>query len=91
MFGGKKWIILLIGAAFLGFLYFSSVEQDRFRYQVCVDFRGHNHCASASGKTPEDAIRAAQEIDCSAIANGRDENMVCLATTPSSVQLLSSK
>ena len=83
--------MLLIGAAFLGFLYFSSVEQDRFRYQVCVDFRGQNHCASASGKTQDDAVRAAQEMDCSALANGRDENMVCLATTPSSVQLLSSK
>jgi hypothetical protein len=42
------------------------------------------HCASASGAAPADAIRSAQEIDCSMLANGRDEVMVCVASPPAS-------
>ncbi len=87
----NKWIVLLIGAGFLALLYFTSAGQDRFTYQVCVSFHGRSHCATASAKTSEDAIRAAQEIDCTIIANGRDENMVCLATSPTSIELVSSK
>ena len=86
-----KWLILIGGLAFVGILIYSSFEQNRFHYQVCVNFHGRQECATASGRTQEDAVRAAQEIDCSALANGRDENMVCLATVPSSVQFLSGK
>ena len=86
-----KIVLALVAVVFVGVLIYTSVQQDRFQYQVCVSHRGMNHCAAASGKTPEDAIRAAQEIDCTELASGRDDNMVCLATQPSSVRLLSKK
>jgi hypothetical protein len=44
------------------------------------------HCATASGATSAEAIRSAQDIDCEMLANGRDENMVCLDSPPSSVR-----
>ncbi len=84
-------MLVIAGLVFLGYLFYSTLQQDRFHYQVCVDFRGRQQCGSAAGKTPEDAIRAAQEIACTMLANGRDQNMVCLGTPPSSVQLLDKK
>jgi hypothetical protein len=62
------------------------MEQTRNKYEVCVVFKGLVHCATASGATPADAIRSAQDIDCSMLANGRDETMVCVASPPSSTR-----
>jgi hypothetical protein len=82
-------IIIVLGAAALfGFLFYSSVQQTRNKYEVCVTFKGAVHCATASGATPADAIRSAQDIDCEMLANGRDENMVCVASQPSSTRLV---
>ncbi|HKW89023.1 MAG TPA: hypothetical protein VJN21_09720 [Candidatus Acidoferrales bacterium] len=83
-----KWFIAIGGAVFIALLVYSSFQQSVVRYEVCVDFRGRSHCAQASGAKPSAAIRSAQEIDCQMIANGRNENMVCLDTQPSSVRAL---
>jgi len=58
----------------------------RERYEVCVTFKGATHCAMAAGSSYMQAVRSAQEIDCQLLANGRDENMVCLDTQPSSIR-----
>jgi hypothetical protein len=42
------------------------------------------HCSTAAGATQTEAIRSAQGIDCAMLANGRDENMVCLDVPPTS-------
>lgn len=81
-----KWYIAFAGAAFVGLLIYSSFQQSVVRYEVCMDFHGRSHCAQASGAKASEAIRSAQEIDCQLIANGRDENVVCLATQPTSVR-----
>jgi hypothetical protein len=79
--------IMILGAIVLvGILLYSSMEQTRNKYEVCVVFKGLVHCATASGATPADAIRSAQDIDCSMLANGRDETMVCVASPPSSTR-----
>ncbi|HEV2298670.1 MAG TPA: hypothetical protein VGR72_09165 [Candidatus Acidoferrales bacterium] len=84
-----KWFIAIAGAIFIALLVYSSFQQGVVRYEVCVDFHGRSHCAQASGAKPSEAIRSAQEIDCQMIANGRDENVVCLDTQPSSVRAIS--
>ncbi|HEV2488538.1 MAG TPA: hypothetical protein VGT03_01925 [Candidatus Acidoferrales bacterium] len=86
-----KWFIALAGALFIALLVYSSFQQGAVRYEVCVDFHGRSHCAQASGAKPTAAIRSAQEIDCQMIANGRNENMACLDTQPSSVREISGK
>jgi hypothetical protein len=83
-----KWFIAIAGAIFIALLVYSSFQQSVVRYEVCVDFHGRSHCAQASGAKPSAAIRSAQEIDCQMIANGRNENMVCLDTQPSSVRTI---
>jgi hypothetical protein len=63
-----------------------TMQQKKFEYDVCMDFQGHQHCATARGMTADEAIRSAQEIDCNRLAGDRNSNMVCLAKAPSSVQ-----
>jgi hypothetical protein len=80
-------MIVVVGAMLLvGILLYSSMEQTRNKYEVCVNFKGMVHCATASGATPADAIRSAQDIDCSVLANGRDETMVCVASPPATTR-----
>lgn len=80
-------LIMVVGAVVLvGVLMYSTFEQNHNEYEVCVTFKGALHCANAKGATSADAIRSAQSIDCEMLANGRDENMVCLDSPPSSVR-----
>jgi hypothetical protein len=80
-------MIIVVGAIVLfGVLIYSSQQQTKNQYEVCVTFKGGMHCATASGATSAEAIRSAQDIDCEMLSNGRDENMVCLDTPPSSVR-----
>jgi len=81
-----RWIIALGVVAFVGVLAYSSFQQMRERYEVCMTFKNATHCATASGSTYDQAVRSAQEIDCQLLANGRDENMVCLNNPPSSIR-----
>jgi hypothetical protein len=83
-----RWIVLSGAAIFLVALIYFTVQQNQQRYEVCVSFRGQNRCATAAGASREEAVRSAQEIDCAQLANGRDENMVCLDTSPASVRAI---
>jgi hypothetical protein len=81
-----RWIMAAGGVILIAVLLYSSLQQTRERYEVCVTFKGAAHCATASGSTYDQAVRSAQEIDCQLLANGRDENMVCLDSPPTSVR-----
>jgi len=83
-----RWIIASGGLALIGVLLYSSFQQAHLKYEVCMTFRGGMHCATAAGASSTEAIRSAQEIDCEHLANGRDENMVCLDSPPTSIQKL---
>lgn len=81
-----RWIIGLGALALVAVLVYSTLQQTRERYEVCVSFKGGTHCATASGSNHDQAVRSAQEIDCQLLSNGRDENMVCLASPPASIR-----
>ncbi|MGA3293963.1 MAG: hypothetical protein ABSE45_08275 [Candidatus Acidiferrales bacterium] len=81
-----RWIIALGAVAFLAVLVYSSFQQARERYEVCMTFKGATHCATAAGSSYDQAVRSAQGIDCQLLANGRDENVVCLDQPPASVR-----
>jgi hypothetical protein len=81
-----RWIIALGVIVLIGILVYSTLQQTRERYEVCMVFKGGTHCATAAGSSYDEAVRSAQEIDCQLLSNGRDENMVCLANAPSSVR-----
>ena len=81
-----RWIIGVGAVALVGVLAYSTIQQTHERYEVCVQFKGGSHCATATGSNYDQAVRSGQEIDCQLLANGRDENMVCLANPPASVR-----
>ena len=83
-----RWIIAIGAVALVGILAYSTLQQTRERYEVCVAFKDATHCATATGSSYDQAVRSAQEIDCQLLTNGRDENMVCLANPPASVRAL---
>lgn len=83
-----RWIMALGGLVLIGVLLYSSFQQTHLKYEVCMTFKGAMHCATAAGATSTEAIRSAQGIDCELLSNGRDENMVCLDSPPTSVREL---
>ena len=85
------WYIVIAGIIFIAGLAYSSFHQSVYHYEVCMNFHGRSHCAQASGRNRNDAVRTAQEIDCELVANGRDENMSCLDQQPSSVRAVPAK
>ena len=81
-----RWIVALGALVLVGVLAYSTFQQTQQRFEVCMTFKGGSHCSTAAGSTSDQAIRSAQEIDCQLLANGRDENMVCLAGPPTSAR-----
>lgn len=81
-----RWLIATAAAIFLAVIVTSTIHQTHLKYEVCVNFRGGSHCATAEGATSEEAIRSARDIDCQLLSNGRNENVICLDTEPSSVR-----
>jgi hypothetical protein len=81
-----RWLIASAAAVFLAILVTSTLHQTHIKYEVCVAYHGNNHCATAEGATADEAIRSARDIDCELLSNGRDDNVVCLDTQPSSVR-----
>ncbi len=78
--------MVLGGIVLLGVLVYSSFQQTREQYEVCMNFKGASHCATAAGSNYNQAVRSAQENDCELLSNGRDENMVCLDNPPASIR-----
>lgn len=81
-----RWIVAVGGVAFFVILIYLSMRQTQQEYEVCMTFKGATHCASAAGASHDEAVRSAQTIDCQLLSDGRDENMVCLGTQPTSVR-----
>ncbi len=79
-----RWIMVTGGIVLIGVLAYSSIQQTHKKYEVCMTFKGATHCSTATGSTPEEAIRSAQGIDCELVTNGRDELMACMDQSPSS-------
>ena len=86
-----KFIVGFMVVALLGYIIYSTFQQTGNEYEVCVAYKGRSHCATAAGQTSKEAISSAQQIGCSLITNGRDENMACLATPLASVRQIAKK
>ena len=80
-----------VGAAALGLvglMVYSTMQLSEHKVEVCVNFEGRSHCASAAAPTLEEATRTAQATACSLVTRNREENMVCLGRPPATVRPL---
>ena len=83
-----KWIVGILAVVLFGGIVYLTMLQGQHRYEVCMTFNGQRHCATADGRTPDEAIQAARSICCTMLTSGREENMACLQNEPTSVRKL---
>ena len=76
----------LAAVLLFGVIVYSTLQQSAHKVEVCVDFKGRTHCATAAGESREAAVASGHQIGCSLVTSGRDENMVCLSQAPASVK-----
>ena len=81
-----KVLVGLVAAGLFAAVLFLTMQQSQHRYEVCVDFNGRRHCATAAGRTQQEAVQAAHSIACTMVTSGRDDNMVCSQRQPASVK-----
>jgi hypothetical protein len=79
-------VTLVVIAAIAGLAVYSTTSQAGHRCQVCVTFKGHGNCATAAGKTEQDAKEGAQTTACGPLASGMDESIACGRVQADSVQ-----
>jgi hypothetical protein len=79
------WLGILFCALVLGYLVISSLGGGRVKVRVCMVFKDHKSCATASADTRDQAIRTAISTACSALSGGVTETNQCENTPPESV------
>ena len=81
---------ILFLAIFLAVLFYSTISltRNRFRVDVCMEFRGQTNCRVASGATQESALRTAITNACALISGGVTDSQQCERSTPVSVKWL---
>jgi hypothetical protein len=79
---------ILIVAAILGVIIYSSMNLASYRVEVCMDYNGRSNCRTASGSSEEFALRSATTNACAAIASGVTETIGCEQTKPTKVTWL---
>jgi hypothetical protein len=77
---------ILFLLVFLGFMVYSTLHAGAVRCEVCITFRGHTSCRTASARTRELALRAATENACALISSGITDSNQCVNTPPDSVR-----
>jgi hypothetical protein len=81
-------VVILVGVLLLGYMFYSSTSNVRYRVEICVAFQGRTSCRTARADNQEHALRSAQSNACALIASGVTDTMQCEHTNPTSVKWL---
>jgi len=81
-------VVILVGVLLLGYMFYSSTSNVRYRVEVCVAFQGRTSCRTARADNQEHALRSAQSNACGLIASGVTDTMQCEHANPTSVKWL---
>jgi hypothetical protein len=81
-------VVIVVGALLLGYMFYSSTSNVRYRVEVCVAFQGRTSCRTARADNQEHALRSAQSNACALIASGVTDTMQCEHAGPTSVKWL---
>ncbi len=84
-------LVFVLTSGFFWFLVKGTLDQQKFRAEVCMDFQGRSNCAVAVGPTEDQALRTATQTACATISSGMTESMACDRTPPKSVRWISGK
>lgn len=86
----KKPVLIgiLVGAAFLALIIYSTMSMAGHRVEVCMQFEGRTSCKTTAGQTQDFALRTAKANACADIASGVTDSMACERSEPVSVKWL---
>ena len=73
---------LLIFAAIVGLIVYSTLTLGGQRVEVCMAFNGRQSCRTASGSTRDQALRTAMQNACGEIASGVTDSLACERSEP---------
>lgn len=75
-------ITMLLAAAFVAFLLYSTLAAQNVECSACVTFNGQTNCATASAESEQDALRQAVSTACGTLTQGMDESIRCAGLPP---------
>ncbi|HEX3275596.1 MAG TPA: hypothetical protein VHR43_12120 [Gemmatimonadales bacterium] len=78
----SRLVTMLVVAAFVAFLLWSTLSSQRAECTVAIDYRGHASSATASGASEEDAVREAQTAACGPITASMNDRIACSRVVP---------
>ena len=79
---------ILVAAAILAIIIYSSLDLVRNRVEVCMEWNGRTNCKIASGSTSEFATRTALTNACAEMVSGVTDTLACERKNPVSVKVL---
>jgi hypothetical protein len=79
---------ILVVAAVLAILIYSSLDLASHRVEVCMEWNGRTNCKTASASTREFATRTAITNACAEMVSGVTDTLACERANPVSVKVL---
>jgi hypothetical protein len=83
----KKPVLIgiLLFAALVALIAYSTMGMAANRVEVCMEFDGRTSCRTAAGSTKDFALRTATSNACAEIASGVTDTIKCEHTDPARV------
>ncbi len=75
-------VAVLVAAAFVGFLLWTTLSAQKIECSLCVEFGGSRNCATATADDSASASQTAQTTACGPLAAGMTESIACGNTKP---------
>ena len=82
---------IVFGVVVLGVILYSSINMAQAKMKACMQYEGHQNCATASGSTKEFATRAAISTACASIAGGVTGTIGCEGSRPVSLEEMNAR
>ncbi|MGH7529225.1 MAG: hypothetical protein ACREMN_02490 [Gemmatimonadales bacterium] len=84
----KRSTLLTIAAVagILALFFYLTTARAGQQCTVCMEFQGGTNCATAAGRTADEAAETAQTTACGPLARGMNESIACGNRPPVSVQ-----
>jgi hypothetical protein len=79
-------ITVAVIVAVIALFFYMSTARATQECNVCVEFGGRSNCATAAGRTPQEATETAQGTACGPLVHGMNESIACGNRAPLSVQ-----
>jgi hypothetical protein len=79
---------LLVAAAILAVIIYSSLDLASHRVEVCMEWKGRTNCKTASASTEEFATRTAMTNACAEMVSGVTDTLACERSNPVRLTIL---